>query len=100
MSYEQKVPRIVQLMKVDRFKVHCAFNNGESRVVDFEELFETEAFQNDPFLHRLTDPEQFEKLELKNGTLAWPHITKTITLSNGMVFETPLELDPVVLFEG
>ncbi|MBK6904829.1 MAG: helix-turn-helix transcriptional regulator [Saprospirales bacterium] len=94
-----KIPRIIQIIEVKRFKVHCVFNNGEYRVVNFEELFTTDPFITDPFLRQLTDPVLFSGLELKNGTLVWPQLTKKIKLSNGMEFDTPLDLDPVVLYE-
>lgn len=94
-----KIPRIIQIIEVKHFKVHCVFNNGEYRVVNFEELFKTVPFTTDPFLRQLTDPVLFSRLELKNGTLVWPQLTKKIKLSNGMEFDTPLDLDPVVLYE-
>ena len=34
-----KVPRILKIKKINGFKVICMFNNGESRMIDFELLF-------------------------------------------------------------
>ena len=99
MSSTTAIPRIAQVVKIEDFKVYCAFNNGEYRIIDFQELFKSAPFQNDPFLRQLMDPEQFSRVELKNGTLVWPQLQKKIVLSNGMEFDAPLDLDPIVLYE-
>ncbi|MCB9283010.1 MAG: helix-turn-helix transcriptional regulator [Lewinellaceae bacterium] len=94
-----KIPRIIQVIGIEGFKVFCAFNNGEYRIIDFQHLFESPVFQKDAFLKQLMDPDNFSKVALKEGTLCWPHLVKKIKLSNGMEFDASLELDPVVLYE-
>jgi hypothetical protein len=34
-----KIPRILKINKIDGFKIIVMFNNGESRLIDFEQLF-------------------------------------------------------------
>jgi DNA-binding XRE family transcriptional regulator len=94
-----KIPRILQLVGIEGFKVFCAFNNGEYRILDFQRLFQSASFQKDSFLRQLMDPDNFSRVELREGTLCWPHLVKKIKLTNGMEFDAPLDLDPVVLYE-
>jgi hypothetical protein len=94
-----KIPRIIQLVGIEGFKVFCAFDNGEYRILDFQRLFQSASFQKDPFLKQLMDPDHFSRVELREGTLCWPHLVKKIKLSNGVEFDAPLDLDPVVLYK-
>lgn len=94
-----KIPRIIQIVGIEGFKVFCAFNNGEYRILDFQRLFQSASFQQDPFLKQSMNPDHFSRVELREGTLCWPHLVKKIKLSNGMEFDAPLDLDPVVLYE-
>jgi hypothetical protein len=34
-----KIPRILKIKSVKGFNVYCIFNNGETRLIDFKELF-------------------------------------------------------------
>lgn len=42
----------------------------------------------------------FQSLSLYEGTLRWEAVLDTIDLSDGMVFEVPFDLDPLVLYEN
>ena len=33
------VKRIIKIHKVEGYKIYCLFNNGESRIIDFEKVF-------------------------------------------------------------
>jgi hypothetical protein len=95
-----QIPRILKINDVKNFKIYCAFNNGEHRIIDFEKLFAIWQINEDSFEYEITKPEVFKTVQLVNNTLSWPQITKKIKLSNGMEFDAPYEIDPVVLYEN
>ncbi len=93
------IPRILAIESVEDFVVTMVFNNGEYRQLNFQALFERWEFGRDPFRAQLLQPGLFASLTLRAGTLCWPALTLSMTLSNGLSFESPFELDPVVLYE-
>jgi len=95
-----RIPRILKINEIQGFKVFCAFNNGEHRIIDFNDLFERWKTQSHPFQKGLLDPKIFSKVQLHEGTLRWSDLTQKIKLSNGMKFDVPLEFDPIVLYEA
>lgn len=95
-----KIPRIIKLNEVKDFKIYCAFNNGEHRIIDFKELFKKWKVTEKSFNYPITKEETFKKVEVINNTLSWPEISKKIKLSNGMEFDAPYEIDPLVLYEN
>lgn len=95
-----KVPRIIKVTQVIGFKVYCAFNTGEHRIIDFARLFDKWNYSSDAFRSKLLDIKEFQQLELKNGTLHWPNLVQKTMLSNGMEFEVTFDLDPIVLYEA
>ena len=95
-----KIPRIIKINEVKDFKVYCAFNNGEHRIIDFEKLFDKWNITENSFNYKITKKETFKKVEVVNNTLSWPEISKKIKLSNGMEFDAPYEIDPLVLYEN
>ena len=100
MSKTTKIPRIIKLNMIQGWKVYVAFSNGEYRVIDFEQFFDKHHFATDPLRRRLLDQAVFQSVSLYEGTLRWEAVLDTITLSNGMVFEVPFDLDPLVLYEN
>lgn len=99
MRKSTKIPRIIKINKIEGFKVFCAFNTGEHRVIDFACLFEKWNYRKDPFRSKLLDEGQFSRLKLNEGTLQWPNLLQKTKLSNGMEFEVMFDLDPVVLYQ-
>ena len=100
MSKTPKVPRIIRLHKIEGFKVYCAFNSGEHRIIDFSKILNSWNLKPSDWAYPLLDYSNFSQMILDGGTLKWPNLTKKITLSNGLIFETPLDLDPIVLYEA
>ena len=100
MRKANKLPRIIRVVKIKEFEIHCAFNNGEYRIIDFNRLFKKWKLKKSSFAFPLKNPKEFKKVELISGTLAWPNIKKVIKLANGKTFDTFLDLDPLVLYEN
>jgi len=100
MRANNKVPRILRIIKIKNHLIYCVFNNGEYRIIDFEQLFKKWKTKPKSFEYPLKDLKQFKKVKLNSGTLSWPSITKTLKLPDGQEFETFLDFDPVILFEN
>ena len=95
-----KIPRILKISEIKDFTIYCAFNNGEHRIIDFKSLFKKWRINEKSFNYLITKEEIFKGVKVVNNTLSWPQITQKITLSNGMEFNTPYEIDPIVLYEN
>jgi len=94
-----KIPRIIKINQIDGFRLFCAFNNGEHRIIDFALLFEKWNFKSDPFRSKLLDQNEFSQVRIHEGTLQWPNLIKKTKLTNGLEFEVLFDLDPIVLYE-
>ena len=100
MRANNRIPRIIRILKIKEHKIYCAFNNGEYRIIDFNSLFEKWKTTSKSFEYPITKSTEFRKVKLNSGTLSWPHITKKIKLPDGKIFETFLDFDTIVLFEN
>ncbi len=100
MKKYRRIPRIIKINKIKGFKIHCAFNNGEYRIIDFEQLFKTWNTHEGDFDYPLTKLRELRKVQLIDRTLCWPHITREISTPDGRTYETYLDLDPIVLHEN
>jgi len=99
MKKSAKIPRILKINAVKDWQVFVAFNNGAQRVIDFAAFFQQHHFATDPLRSRLLDPAVFQQLELHEGTLRWPQLLQRIELGEGLTFEVPFDLDPIVLYD-
>lgn len=98
----RSIPRILKINYVEGYKVSCLFNNGESRVIDFQVLFET-IFQlkaDDPAFELLENPESFKKVKIIGNTLGWENIGIYAEDEEGNSVFYPYDLDPIVLYEN
>lgn len=96
----RSVKRIVKIHKVENYKVYCLFNNGESRIIDFERLFELWQVDESSTEYPLMESkEEFGKIELIDGSLSWSNISIELEDENGEKMQLPYDLDPIVLYE-
>ena len=95
-----KTPRILKINRIDRFKVICMFNNGESRMIDFELLFDKWNVSEEDIEYPLLQKQQFEKIKLRNYTLSWDNIQVSLLNENGEEQSYPYEIDPITLFQN
>lgn len=95
------VKRIIKIHKIDNFQITCLFNNGESRVIDFEKLFSKWKVspKNIEFLIA-NSLEEFKKVKLIEGTLSWDNIKIESTNDKGQKVFYDFQLDPIVLYEN
>jgi len=94
------VKRIVKIHQVKGFVLYCLFNNGESRVINFEELFKKWKTTRKSLHFPIADSlKEFKKVELIDGTLTWKNIVIEGEDENANKVNYHYDLDPIVLFE-
>jgi DNA-binding XRE family transcriptional regulator len=98
MRLTPKIPRILKIEKKEGFRIVCMFNNGESRLIDFNALFNEWKLTPADDEYKLLDKEAFEQVELRNYTLSWKNIEVSLMAENGKEVQHPFEIDPVVLY--
>ena len=96
----KSIPRIIRINQIKGFKIFCAFNNGEHRIIDFVKLFEILNFKRDELRRRIMNPTIFKTVSISNNTLAWEMVRKIFKLEDGQQFDVAFDLDPLVLFEN
>jgi len=74
MRQKIKIPRIIKIEKVQNFQIQCMFNNGESRMLDFQKIFDDWKISETDIEYKLLEPKEFEKVTLRNFTLSWSNI--------------------------
>lgn len=99
MRYKIKIPRIVKIENVTGHKIQCMFNNGESRLLDFNKIFRSWNVSEGDHEYPLLDKNEFKKVTLRNYTLSWPNITTTIKVENGEDMILPYEIGADVLYQ-
>jgi hypothetical protein len=66
----RSVPKILKINKIRGYKVSCLFNNGESRIIDFEKFFKRKKLKKGhPANALLEDIKEFKKLEIIENTI-------------------------------
>jgi DNA-binding XRE family transcriptional regulator len=100
MRQKIKTPRIVKIEKVTGHKIQCMFNNGESRLLDFEKNFRLWNVTENDFEYPLLDEKEFKKVKLRNYTLSWPNIKIKVKGENGETLTLPYEIGADVLYES
>ena len=94
-----KTPRIIKIEKINGLKVYCMFNNGESRLIDFDLVFKNWNVLAEDVEYPLLDKNEFKKVQLRNHTLSWNNIPVVLLTENGKEQQYPYEIDPYVLFQ-
>ncbi len=99
MRQKIKIPRIIKIETITGHKIQCMFNNGESRVLDFEKIFKQWNVTENDFEYPLLDEKEFKKVKLRNYTLSWPNIEIKIKGDNGENLTLPYEIGSDVLYQ-
>ncbi|MGF1637444.1 MAG: helix-turn-helix domain-containing protein [Cyclobacteriaceae bacterium] len=98
MRKKMSIPRIIKILKIDGLIIKCMFNNGESRILDFEKLFKQWGIAENDIEYPLLTLEEFKKVQLRNYTLSWPNIHITLLSEDGDEELHPYELSPDELY--
>jgi len=94
-----KIPRIIKIENITGHKIQCMFNNGESRLLDFEKIFKQWNVTENDFEYPLLNEKELKKVELRNYTLSWPNIEIKVKGENGDNLILPYEIGADVLYE-
>lgn len=99
MRQKIKIPRIVKIEKVTGHNIQCMFNNGESRMLDFEKIFKEWNVSENDFEYPLLDKREFKKVDLRGFTLSWPNIEIQVRGESGENMTLPYEIGADVLYQ-
>lgn len=80
-------------------KIQCMFNNGDSRLLDFEKIFKQWNITENDSEYPLLDEKEFKKVTLRNYTLSWPNIEIKVIVDNGENLTLPYEIGADVLYQ-
>jgi DNA-binding XRE family transcriptional regulator len=98
----RSIPRILKINGIDGYKASFLFNNGESRIVDFE-YFLKEVLNKKPGklgYELLEDEELFKKMKIIGTTIGWEEIGLEEIDEQGNTFIEPYDLDPIMLYQN
>lgn len=98
MRKKLSIPRIIKIQKITGLTIQCMFNNGESRILNFEKIFKQWKIVEDDIEYTLLTPKEFKKVQLRNYTLSWPNIPVALVSEDGNEELHPYELSPDELY--
>jgi DNA-binding XRE family transcriptional regulator len=99
MRQKIKLPKIIKIEKIKEFSIQCMFNNGESRLLDFNNIFHDWEITEQDIEYPLLSLKEFKKVQLINYTLSWTNIKIEIESEDGKIENHPYEIGPDVLFQ-
>ncbi len=99
MRRKLKTPRIIKIERIDGFKIYCMFNNGESKLIDFNLIFKEWNLTPNDVEYPLLNESEFQKVKLRNFTLSWDNLTVVLTTDEGKEEKFPYEIDPYFLYQ-
>ncbi len=94
-----KVPRILKIEKISGFIITCMFNNGESRLLNFEEIFKIWNISEHDVEYPLLEWKNFKNVTLRNKTLSWDNLHIRLLNEDGGFENYPYEIDPITLYK-
>lgn len=97
----RSIKKIVKVHQTKGYKVTCLFNNGESRVIDFKNLFEKWKIKKGHIAYPLLDKlSEFKKFKIIDGSFVWENIQFESLDDEGNRMTQYFDLDPIVLYEN
>ncbi len=94
-----RLPRILKINWIEGMTVSVVFNNGESRIINFDQIFGNGKLEEGSPEYVLKDPRELAKLELEGYTLSWKNASQVITGLDGESLTLPYEIGPDTLYE-
>ena len=94
----KKMARILKAKSVDGLLVSAVFNNGETRIVDFNKIFFDIRLNKNLLTGQLYNPEVFKKFKIRNNTLSWEKVQQEIPWGDS-VRKVPFEIGADTIFQ-
>lgn len=98
MRRKTKIPRILKINWINELTVSVVFNTGESRIIDFNEVFKKLGVEEHSPEYKLFNPEELARAEIRGTTLSWNNIDLWITQKNGEKEKVPFDIGPDTLY--
>lgn len=98
----RSIPRILKINEIDGYKVSLLFNNGESRIIDFE-YFIKDVLKKKPgkrIYRLLEDYELFQRMKVVGTTIGWEELGIETINAEGEKELQPYDLDPLLLYSN
>jgi DNA-binding XRE family transcriptional regulator len=95
-----KIPRILKIKSIKGFDLFCIFNNGETRVIHFKDLFDKWKIKKEDPEYILLDENEFRKVGLRNQTLSWKNVKIELPDFQGNLLMHAYELSPDILYKN
>ena len=92
-----KIPRILKINWISDLSISVVYNNGESRIIDFQRALKKIGIKETSPAYILNNPEEFSKVKLVDNTLSWKNVEQYITLKNGKKQRVPFEIGADIL---
>ena len=99
MRKRAKIPRILNITKIDGFKIYVIFNNGETRLLDFGKILNDWDIKESDIENKLYNLSEIKKVKLRNQTLSWDNLTIKLLDDKGQEKEFPYEIGPDILYK-
>jgi len=93
-----KLPRILKINWVKELTISVVFNNGESRVIDFQKVLLNIGVNSDSPAAILFRSEELSKVGLVDHSLQWNNVEQYISSKDGGTRKVPFEIGPDVLY--
>ncbi len=100
MRRKLKTPRIIKIERIDGFKISCMFNNGESKLIDFNSILKEWKLTPTDIEYPLLAQKEFQKVKLRNHTLSWDNLAVLLLNEDGKEDQFPYEIDPYYLYQN
>lgn len=94
-----KIPRILKINWIKKLTISVVFNNGESRIIDFNKVLDHINLVDKSPARILYDPKEFAKVELEENTLSWNNVEQFITMRNKEKMRVPFQIGADVLLK-
>jgi DNA-binding XRE family transcriptional regulator len=98
MRHVKRMPRVLRVKKVKGLVVYAVFNNGETRLIDFEKVFDQVGIDKKSPAAKLRNPVAFKKFSIENNTLSWKNVQQEIPWGKS-IRKMPFEIGADVLYQ-
>lgn len=92
------LPRVLKINWIKGLNISVVFNNGETRVIDFQQFFDQKGVEEESPEYILKDPKEFAKVEVASNTLSWKNAKQIVPGLHGGLVEVPYEICPDTIY--
>lgn len=98
----RSIPRVLKINEINGYKASLLFNNGESRIIDFEYFLRTVLKKTAGKLgyELLEDKSLFDRMKIIGTSIGWEEIGRTVKNLAGQEEFHAYDLDPLMLYNN